>query len=140
MTGRDVDERTLGIVPIAQAAGSADTALTAGHAQTADRLLGLVRGSVSATGEVRSTDSGIVAASQTSTPGRYVVTLGGPSLGCFLVPTVAHNGTTPVAGSASAWRTPPLQETFGKKVTVETHAPDGDGIPDPLPFNLLVVC
>ena len=95
---------------------------------------------MSATGELRSDGSGAVSAAQTSTPGRYVVTLDGPSLGCFLVTAVAHNGTKPVAGSASAWFTPPLQETFGTKVTVETHAPDGDSVPDSLPFSLLMLC
>ena len=137
VTGAAVDEGTLGAVPVSEAA---DRALTAGHAETAGRLLGLIRASVSATGKLRSDGSGAVSARQTSTPGRYIVTLEAPSLGCFLMPAVAHNDTEPVAGSASAWFTPPLQETFGKKVTVETHAPDGDSVPDSLPFSLLVLC
>jgi len=137
VTGADVDEGTLGAVPVAEAA---DRALTAGHAESTGRLLGLTRAKVSATGRLLSDGSGAVSAAQTSRPGRYVVTLDGPSLGCFLVTSVARHGTTPVAGSASAWFTPPLQETFGRKVTVETHAPDGDSVPDSLPFSLLVLC
>ncbi|MBJ7358183.1 hypothetical protein [Nocardioides sp.] len=161
VTGLDVDEHSLGTVPaadhaatagsaktaesavraeVAEAAGTADSALTAGTADVAKRLLGMVRASVSADGQLRPADFGAVGAEQTSTPGRYVVTLDGPHLGCLLVPAVAHNSVERVAGSASAWFTPPLLETGGRKVTVETHAPDGNGVPDPLPFSLLVLC
>lgn len=141
LTGADVRESTLGTVNRAHSAERADQAQFAGHAETADRLLNMVRVTVSATGELRpSIGPGAVSAAQTDTPGRYVVHLGTPSLGCFLVPAVAHNSADPVAGSASAWFTPPLQQTFGTQVTVETHAPDGDEVPDPLPFNLLVLC
>jgi hypothetical protein len=140
VTGADIDVDSINRVPYAETAGTADDAYEALHAGTAERLLGMSKISVTAAGTLGINSTGAVNAEQTTTPGRYVVTLDGPSLGCYLLPTVAHNDTAPVAGSASAWRTPPLQATLGKKVTVETHAPDGDGSPDPLPFNLLVVC
>ena len=43
-----------------------------------------------------------------------------------IVPSVSHNGTERIAGSASAWRLGPLQQTLGRKVVVETHIPDGN--------------
>jgi hypothetical protein len=140
VTGADLDVESINRVPYADGARIADDAYEALHAGTADRLLGMSKISVSAAGILGTNSLGAVSAQQTDTPGRYVVTLDGPSLGCYLIPAVAHNGTAPVIGSVSAWRTPPLQQTLGAKVTVETHAPDGDAVPDPLPFNLLVVC
>jgi hypothetical protein len=140
VTGADLDVDSINRVPYAETAGTADDAYEALHAGTAERLLGMSKISVSASGTLGTNSFGAVTAQQTSTPGRYVVTLDGPSLGCYLIPAVAHNDSAPVVGSASAWRTPPLPETLGTKLTVETHAPDGDTVPDPLPFNLLVIC
>jgi hypothetical protein len=141
VTGQDVDEGSLGLVPIAEAAGTADHAISAGHAGTAGRLLGLSRATVSASGQLRSPDFGAVSAEQTDVPGRYVVNFGGPLLGCFLMAGVGHNEMVPTAGSASAWIAPLAVNPNLSKVTVETHAPgSGDTVPDPLPFNLMVVC
>jgi hypothetical protein len=136
VTGADLDIDSISRVPHAETAGIADDAYEALHAETAGRLLGMKKISVTAAGSLGVNSFGAVSARQTSTPGRYIVTLDGASLGCYLLATVAHNDTVPAVGSASAWRTPPL----GNDVTVETHAPDGDGVPDPLPFNLLEVC
>jgi hypothetical protein len=142
VTGKDVDETSLDTVPIAEAAASADEALSAGHAETASRLLGSMRASVTAAGALRPNQSiGAVSAEQTSTPGRYVVTFGSPMLGCFLMAGVAHNSTDRVSGSASAWITPFAANPGANKVTVETHTPGlADSVPDPAPFTLVVDC
>lgn len=141
VTGRDIDEDSLDAVPFSQAAQTADHALFAGQAETASRLLGFNRATVSATGTLRSTDFGAVSSERTSTPGRYLVTFDGPILGCSLIAGVAHNETAPVAGSASAWITPLQLSPAGSKVTVETHAASSaDAVADPLPFNLMAVC
>lgn len=145
VTGRDVDEQTLGPVPraeIAEAARVADEALTAGHAQTANALLGLSRASVTANGELKSTPSAhALSAADTSTPGRYIVTFDGPLLGCTLMASVAHNETSRVFGSASVWIRPLQENPKGNQVVVETHVPGtADSEPDPAPFNVLVIC
>ena len=142
VTGKDVDESSLDTVPVAEMAGTADEALTAGHAQTASRLLGSMRASVGATGQLKPNQSiGAVTAEQTITPGRYVVTFATPMLGCFLMAGVAHNSTDRVVGSASAWITPFAGNPGFNRVTVETHSPGtADTIPDPAPFTLVVAC
>lgn len=145
VTGRDVDERTLEQVPqagFAETARVADEALTAGHAATASTLLGLSRAAVTAAGELKSDPSvGTVSAVETSTPGRYIVSFGGPVLGCSLMANVAHNDTSRVFGSASAWIRPREENPTGRDVVVETHVPGAaDSEPDPAPFNLLVIC
>ncbi len=139
--GIDVAESSFDTVPHAEYARGADEALTAGTAEAAHRLLGMSRAAVRADGSLVDQSGGdIVSAEQTTTPGRYIVTFSSPNLGCAVLPAVSHNGTDVVAGSASAWRLGPLQQTLGLKLVVETHAPDGNGVPDPLPFTVLVVC
>lgn len=145
VTGRDVNEKTLEQVPkagFAETARIADEARTAGHSGTAGRLLGMSRASVTATGELKSDPSeGTVSAVETSTPGRYIVTFGGPTLGCSLMATVAHNETSRVFGSASAWIRPFAENPRGNQIVVETHVPGtADSEPDRAPFNLLAIC
>ncbi|WP_322937517.1 hypothetical protein [Nocardioides bizhenqiangii] len=141
VTGAKVDEDTLDTVQLAEAAKVADSALEAGTADAAHRVLGMSRAMMRADGSLIDQEGGsIIDSEQTETPGRYLVTFVGPHLGCLVIPSVTHSGTEPVAGSASVWRKGPVQETFGRFVVVETHAPDGDGVPDPLPFGLLIVC
>lgn len=144
VTGRDIDEQTLGPIPkaeFAESAGVADEALTAGHAQTANRLLGVSRASVSADGELSGLSVGAVSAAETTTPGRYIVTFGAPTLGCFLIASVAHNETSRVIGSASAWIRPLDENPKLNQVVVETYVPGAaDSEPDRAPFNLLAMC
>ncbi|MDZ5619305.1 hypothetical protein SFC88_00615 [Nocardioides sp. HM23] len=141
LSGADIDEDTLDTVQLAEAAKVADSALEAGTADAAHRVLGMSRAMMRADGSLIDQEGGsIIDSEQTETPGRYLVTFVGPHLGCLVIPSVTHSGTEPVAGSASVWRKGPVQETFGRFVVVETHAPDGDGVPDPLPFGLLIVC
>ena len=145
VTGRDVSEQTLGPVPkaeLAESAGVADEALTAGHAQTASRVLGVERASVTAKGELNPGPSvGAVSAAETPTPGRYIVSFDGPILGCFMVASVAHNETLRVIGSASAWIRPLNENPKLNQVVVETHVPGAaDSGPDRAPFSLLMMC
>lgn len=141
VTGKDIDESTLGTVSHSETTAIADRAYYADQADTATRLLGFIRVRVSASGVLRPTDQDAVNAQQSSTPGRYVVTLGGVVLGCSLMAGISHNDSTPIAGSASAWITPFADNVAGRKVTVETHAAGStDAVPDPLPFTLFVVC
>ena len=145
VTGQDINEGTLRQVPraeYAEAARTADEARTAGQAQTAARLLGLNRASVTASGALKQNMSvGAVSAAETDTPGRYVVTFDGPILGCFPMVSVAHNETTRVFGSASAWIRPLADNPKLNQVVVETHAPDtSDDVPDRAPFSLLLIC
>lgn len=145
VTGHDIDESTLGQVPraeYAEAADTADEARTAAHAQTATRLLGLNRASVTANGVLKPNLSvGAVSAAETDTPGRYVVSFDGPILGCFPMASVAHNEITRVAGSASAWIRPLADNPKLNQIMVETHVPGAaDSVPDPAPFSLLLIC
>jgi hypothetical protein len=141
LTGADIDEDSLDTVQLAEAAKVSDTALEAGTAEAAHRLLGMSRAMFRADGSMVDQEGGsIIDSKPTETPGRYLVTLQSPQLGCLVMASVTQSGTDRAVGSASVWRKGPIQENFGRIVIVETNAPDGDDTPDPMPFGLLIVC
>lgn len=141
LTGADIDEDSLGTVEVARAAGWSDTAIEAGTAEIARHLMGMTRAHVRADGSLVDSEGGaIIGSQQTDTPGRYLVELDGPHLGCLVHVSVTHNGAEAVSGSASAWRKGPIPETLGRHIVVETQAAGTDAQPDPLPFGMLIVC